>query len=339
MRRDLDFRSDTFTLPDAGMRRAMAEAELGDDVFNEDPTVHRLEEKVAALFGREAALLVPTGTMANLIGVGVHCGRGDEAVMERRTHSFTYETGGISGLLGVLPAVVDCPEGWLGLEGLEGAIRGDNVHWPRTKLALVENTANLSGGRVVPLDHMVSLLALCHRRGLALHVDGARIWNAAVASGNSLADYGAAADSLSCCLSKGLGCPAGSLVVGDRSLVEEGRRLRKMLGGGMRQSGVLAAAGLYALEHFLPRLEEDHHMATRLARVLRMVLDESCEVVEPETNMVLVRTVEPDLTLQLVDNWASHGMRVLTLGATTIRLVTHHDLPVDAPEQMLERLS
>ena len=334
----LDFRSDTFTRPDAGMRRAMAEAEVGDDVVREDPTVNRLEERVAALFGREAALLVPSGTMANLVGVGLHCGRGDEAVLERRTHSFAHETGGMAALLGVLPATVDCPEGWLSEEALRGAIRGGDIHWPRTRLALVENTANLAGGLVVPLAHLARLYTICREHGLALHLDGARIWNAAAASGTPLADYGAVVDTLACSLSKGLGCPVGSLLVGDRAAIDEARRLRKMLGGGMRQAGVLAAAGLYALDVHLPRLGEDHELARRVAHALRQVLDESIEVDEPESNMVLLHTREPELAERLVESWARRNIRAFTVGGTMIRLVTHHDLPPDADAQLKERL-
>jgi threonine aldolase len=334
----LDFRSDTVTRPDEGMRRAMAAAEVGDDVFGEDPTVARLEERVAALFGREAALLVPSGTMANLIAVGLHCRRGDEAILERRTHTFGHETGGIAGLLGVMPSVVDCAEGWLGLEALAAAIHEEDIHHPRTRLAVVENTANLAGGLVVPLAHLSALAGLCRARGLALHCDGARIWNAAAASGTPLADYGAVVDTLACCLSKGLGCPAGSLLVGDRAHIGEARRLRKMLGGAMRQAGVLAAAGLHALDVFLPRLAEDHQAARRLAHALRLVLDESCQVQEPESNIVLVRTLEPGLTTLLLARWEIRGIRALALDEATIRLVTHHDLPADAPEQVRERL-
>lgn len=334
----LDFRSDTVTCPDAGMRAAMAAAEVGDDVFGEDPTVRRLEERVAALFGREAALLLPSGTMANLVAVGLHCGRGHEAVLERRTHTFAHETGGMSALLGVMPAVVDCPDGWLTPEALAGAIRGDNIHWPRTRLALVENTANLAGGRVLPLAVLDGLWTLCQERGLALHVDGARIWNAAAASGVALREYAARASTLSCCLSKGLGCPAGSLLVGDGEAVAEARRLRKMLGGGMRQSGVLAAAGLYALDTWLPRLEEDHRQARQVARTLRCLLDESIQVQEPESNMILLHSGEPALTRHLLADWERRGVRALALGESCIRLVTHHDLPVDTAFQLEARL-
>lgn len=334
----LDFRSDTFTQPSAGMRQAMASAEVGDDVFNEDPSLKRLEARVAELFGREASLFVPSGTMANLIGIALHCGRGDEVVMERRTHSFSYETGGLSALLSVMVSTVDCESGYLEAEALHAAIRGEDVHWPRTKLAILENTANLSGGLVVPLDHVTRLKALCTERGLALHMDGARIWNAAVAARCTLAEYAAQVDTLSCSLSKGLGCPVGSLVVGDRAAILEARKLRKMLGGGMRQAGVLAAAGLYALDHTLPRVHEDHEMARRVAQALRTIHGESITVETPETNMVRIHTADPAQTPRMVADWEAKGIKAFALGPTMIRLVTHLDLPQDAPEQLLARL-
>jgi len=334
----LDFRSDTVTRPDAAMRRAMAEAQVGDDVFGEDPTVRELEERVAALFGREAALFTPSGTMANLVAVGIHAGRGDEAVLERRTHTFFHEAGGMSSLMGVQAFPVDGPEGWLTAEALEAARRPDNVHFPRTRLAIVENTANLAGGRVVPADELARLHGTCRRNGVSLHLDGARIWNAAAACGLDLGTYGALADTLSCSLSKGLGCPAGSLLVGDRGHVEAGRRLRKMLGGGMRQAGILAAAGLHALDVWLPRLAEDHALAGRVALTLRFLLDESVQVVEPETNIILLHTGSPELTHHLLAGWEAVGIRALALGPTCIRLVTHHDLPEDAAFQLETRL-
>jgi len=335
----LDFRSDTVTRPTAAMRRAMAEAEVGDDVFGEDPTVRRLEERVAALFDREAALLLPSGTMANLVAIGLHCGRGDEAVLERRTHSFSYEAGGMSALLGVLPSTLDCAEGWLTAAALEGAVRGDNVHWPRTRLAIVENTANLAGGRVVPLAELARLRAVCERRGLALHVDGARVWNAAAAGGGALADIAALCDTLSCCLSKGLGCPVGSLLVGDRAAVDEGRRLRKQLGGGMRQAGVLAAAGLVALDERLPNIADDHRLARETAHALRLVYDDALVVEQPETNILLLRTGDGAQTADLLARWRERGVLALALGETTIRLVAHADLPADAADRLRERLA
>lgn len=334
----LDFRSDTLTKPSAAMRRAMAEAEVGDDVFGEDPTTLRLEARVAELFGREASIFVPSGTMANLIAVGLHCGRGEEVVLERRTHTFSYEGGAMSGLMGAMAAPVDCEEGWLTAAALEPSIRGDNVHWPRTRLAIVENTANLAGGRVVPLEELAKIAALCRRRGLALHVDGARVWNAAAAGGGALCDIAALADTLSCCLSKGLGCPAGSLLVGEAPAIAEARRLRKQLGGGMRQTGVLAAAGLHALDEHLPNLADDHQLAREVAHALRLVTDDGLLVESPETNMVRVHAGDGLQRDGLLAAWRELGLLALPLGESAIRLVTHRDLPADAAAQLRERL-
>lgn len=334
----LDFRSDTLTKPSEAMRRAMAAAEVGDDVFREDPTVARLEETVAGLFGREAALFVPSGTMANLIAVGLHCRRGEEVVLERRTHTFSYEGGALSGLMGAMAAPVDCEEGWLTAAALEPAIRGEDVHWPRTKLAIVEDTANLAGGRVVPLGEIAKIGALCRRRGLALHVDGARVWNAAAAGGGTLADIAALADTLSCCLSKGLGCPVGSLLVGDAAAIAEARRLRKQLGGGMRQAGMLAAAGLHALDEHLPNLADDHQLAREIAHALRLVTDDELVVESPETNMIRVHAGDALQRDSLLARWGERGVRALPLGERSIRLVTHRDLPGDAAGQLRARL-
>lgn len=335
----LDFRSDTVTRPSAGMREAMARAEVGDDVFREDPTVRELEERVAALFGREAALFVPSGTMANLIGMALHCGRGDEVILERRTHSFAYEVGGGAALLGVLFHVVDGPDGILTPEQVRDAIRPRDVHEPVSRLIVLENTVNLAGGRVVPLDRVLAFRELTRERGMRLHMDGARIWNASVASGVSLAEYGRAVDTLSCCLSKGLGCPVGSLVIGDRADIERARWYRKMLGGGMRQAGVLAACGLYALEHNLPRLQEDHDRAKKLAHGLRRVLDGRHRVQEPETNMVMVHTDCQATTQETILAWYALGIQALPLSDTMIRLVTHLDIPPGGVEEALRRLT
>ncbi len=338
MNTTLDFRSDTFTKPSAGMRKAMADAEVGDDVFREDPSLIGLEAETAELFGREAALFVPSGTMANLIGIALHCGRGDEVVMEKRTHSFSYETGGLSALLGVVASTVHCDTGILEVDALEAAIRGGDVHWPNTRLAIVENTANLVGGVVVSLDHTKALKTLCDSRGLALHMDGARIWNAAAASGTSLEEFAASVSTLSCCLSKGLGCPVGSLIVGDRDQIEKARWQRKMLGGGMRQAGVLAAAGHYALKHHLPRIGEDHQMARRVAAALRLVYGDRVRVEEPASNMVRLHTTSSEETPRLVENWKAKGILAFQLGPKMIRLVTHMDLPENADQLLVEAL-
>ena len=334
----LDFRSDTFTKPTPEMRKAIAEAEVGDDVFGEDPTVKRLERKAAEIFGREAALLVPSGTMANLIGLALHCDRGDEVVLERRTHSFSHEVGGGAALFGALFHPLDSEDGILRPEQIEHAIRPADVHQPRTKLVVVENTINLAGGLVYPIELLARLRELIDRHGMRLHLDGARVFNASVASGVPVANYAALVHTLSFCLSKGLGCPVGSVLVGDAADMDRARRLRKMLGGGMRQAGIIAAAGLYALEHNVSRLEKDHRTASELARGLREVLDGRFRVQEPETNMVLVHTDSAATTRSTLERWKEAGVLALASHPTAIRLVTHLDLPADAAERALQRI-
>ncbi|MFC1654714.1 low-specificity L-threonine aldolase, partial [Myxococcota bacterium] len=323
----LDFRSDTFTKPTAAMREALATAEVGDDVFEEDPTVKRLEEKTAGLFGREAALFVPSGTMANLIGLALHCERGHEVIMERRTHSFAHEVGGGAALLGVVFNTLDSPDGILTIEQVQAAIRSENVHHPVSRLVILENTINLAGGRVVPMDRIRQFREMTLKRNMRLHMDGARIWNASIASGVSFHDYASTVDTLSCCLSKGLGCPVGSLVIGDKSQMDKARWLRKMLGGGMRQAGILAACGLYALDNHIYRLKDDHQQAQDLAAGLKNILDDRYQVQPPETNILLIRTDSEETTTSTLSAWAKINVLALPLNPTTIRLVTHLDIP------------
>jgi len=334
----LDFRSDTFTKPSTGMREAMAKAEVGDDVFREDPTVKELEERIAEIFSREASMLVPSGTMANLIGIALHCQRGDEVIMERRAHSFAHEVGGGAALLGVLFNVLDSPDGIITPEQVQGVIRHRDVHEPISRLVVLENTINLAGGRLVPLEHIQSFHQLTRERGMRVHMDGARIWNASVAGGTPLPEYAGAVDTLSCCLSKGMGCPVGSLVIGDSADIERARWYRKMLGGGMRQAGVLAACGLYAIEHNLPRLEDDHAQAAELAAGLRRVLDGRHRVQEPETNILMVHTDGQATTEETLTTWYRLGIMALPLSDTMIRLVTHIDVPPGGAAEAIRRL-
>lgn len=335
----LDFRSDTVTRPTAPMRAAMAAAEVGDDVFGEDPTVNALEERVALLFGREAALFCASGTMSNLIALGLHCGRGDEVILERRTHSFAHEVLGATALFGVGFLPLASPDGILAPAQIEAAIREDDIHEPRTRLVVIENTANLTGGRVVSLERLRAIRSLSRARGLRLHLDGARIWNAAAALGTPLRDFAAEVDTLSCCLSKGLGCPVGSMLVGDRADILRGRKLRKMLGGGMRQAGVIAAAGLYALDHHLERLADDHRLIADLAAQLPDVLPATFSVQPPETNILIVHTDGRASTDKAVRAWSECGLLTLALSETTIRLVAHLDLPRDAVAQAIARIA
>ncbi len=298
------------------MRRAMAEADVGDDVFGDDPTVNRLQAHAAAMLGFEAALFFPSGTQSNLAALMTHCQRGDEVIVGQEAHTYVHEAGGASVLGAIHPQVVpNRPDGTLDLGDIEAAIKPDDPHYPRTRLLALENTI---GGRAVPRRYLERAVALARRRGLATHLDGARIFNAAVALGTTAKDLCAGFDSVSVCLSKGLGAPAGTLLFGSAGLVSRATRLRKILGGGMRQVGVLAAAGLYALEHNVSRLSVDHEHAARLAQGLAQL----GLPVEHDTNMVFVRVGAE--AQRLADHLQAH--RVLVLAEPRMRLVTHLDV-------------
>src|SRR6266404_1035743 len=276
----VDLRSDTVTRPSAAMRKAMLEAELGDDVFGDDPTVNRLQEHAASLFGFEAALLFPSGTQSNLAALMSHCQRGDEVILGSEAHSYRYEAGGLAVLGSIQPQVIpNRPDGTLDLAEVEAAVKPDDPHFARTRLLALENTIT---GRVLARSYLEQAIGLAKRRGLATHLDGARIFNAAVAQNMKVKDLCAGFDSVSSCLSKGLGAPAGTVLVGGRDFIARAKRARKILGGAMRQAGVVAAAGLYALEHNVERLAQDHANAARLAEGLK-AFDLP---VEHHTNMV-----------------------------------------------------
>jgi len=305
----VDLRSDTVTRPSAGMRRAMAEAEVGDDVFGDDPTVNRLQERAAALFGFEASLFFPTGTQSNLAALMSHCQRGDEAIVGMEAHTYRYEAGGGAVLGSIQPqAVVNRPDGTLDLADVEAAIKPDDPHFARTRLLALENTIT---GRVIPRRYFEEALALAKRRGLATHLDGARIFNAAVKLKLPVKDLCRGFDSVSACLSKGLGAPAGTMLMGTKEFIARAMRARKILGGVMRQAGILAAAGLYALQHNVERLAEDHANAERLAR--------GVGAEPPQSNMVFVQSAPG-----LVEHLAERG--VIALPAARLRLVTHLDV-------------
>jgi threonine aldolase len=313
----VDLRSDTVTRPSAGMRKAMHEAELGDDVFGDDPTVNRLQERAAQMFGFEAALLFPTGTQSNLAALMSHCGRGEEVILGMESHSYRYEAGGVSVLASIHPqAVSNRADGTLDLNEVESVIKPDDAHFPRTRLLALENTIS---GRVLARDYLGQAIALAKRKGLAIHLDGARVFNAATALRMNVKDLCAGFDSVSSCLSKGLGTPAGTVLLGNKSLIEKARRARKILGGGMRQAGVIAAAGLYALENNVERLRTDHENAEKLARGLReLKLD-----VQHNTNMVMVK-IPADKAQPLADHLKKK--EVLVLARSPMRLVTHLDV-------------
>ncbi|MGH2628360.1 MAG: low-specificity L-threonine aldolase, partial [Anaerolineales bacterium] len=270
--RTIDLRSDTVTVPTPEMRQAMARAEVGDDVFGEDPTVRRLEQMAAQRMGKQAALFVASGTMGNLVAVLSHCDRGDEIILGDRCHTFLSEAGGVAALGGVHPRpIATTPDGTLPLDEIEAALRGDDPHYPTSRLVCLENTHNLCGGVPIPAGYAASVGEWARRRGLFLHIDGARIFNAAVAQGVPAADLVAAADSVTFCLSKGLCAPVGSVLCGTTDFIASARRTRKQLGGGMRQAGVLAAAGIVALDTMVDRLADDHRRARELAGRLAAV--------------------------------------------------------------------
>ena len=319
----IDLRSDTVTRPTPAMREAMASAPLGDDVFHDDPSVNALQEKLAAMLGFEAALFMASGTQSNLCGLMSHCGRGDEYLVGQAAHTYRYEGGGAAVLGSIQPQpILNQADGSIALADIESNIKPDDAHFARTRLLALENTM---GGKVLPLDYIAAATALAKRKGLSTHLDGARLFNAAVAVGGD--PYQAARDithyfdSVSVCFSKGLGAPVGSMLCGSRELVERARRWRKMLGGGMRQVGGLAAAASYALDHHVARLADDHALARRLAEGLQGLQGLSVE--PPQTNIVFVQ-VAPEQAPGLLEHLAANG--VLATGLYTLRFVTHLDV-------------
>ncbi|EJO93587.1 L-threonine aldolase [Ectopseudomonas mendocina DLHK] len=323
----IDLRSDTVTQPTAAMREAMMAAELGDDVYGEDPTVNRLEAWLADQLGFAAGLFVPTGTMSNLLGLMAHCERGDEYIVGQQAHTYKYEGGGAAVLGSIQPQPIDGEaDGSLDLAKVEAAIKQDDFHFARTRLLALENTMQ---GKVLPLDYLAAARELTLRRGLGLHLDGARLYNAAVKLGVPAREITRHFDSVSVCLSKGLGAPVGSVLCSSAALIGKARRLRKMVGGGMRQAGVLAAAGLYALQHQVERLAEDHANAARLGEGLA-ALGYSVEPVQ--TNMVYVQLGER--AGQIKAFMAERGIAVSA--APRLRLVTHLDVSAEQIEQVIE---
>ncbi|BBP84567.1 hypothetical protein PHLH8_42090 [Pseudomonas sp. Pc102] len=323
----IDLRSDTVTQPTPGMRDAMQAAPLGDDVYGEDPTVNRLEATLAERLGFEAALFVPTGTMSNLLGLMAHCERGDEYIVGQQAHTYKYEGGGAAVLGSIQPQPIDGEaDGSLDLAKVEAAIKQDDFHFARTRLLALENTMQ---GKVLPLEYLAAAREMTRRRGLALHLDGARLYNAAVKQGVDAREITRHFDSVSVCLSKGLGAPIGSVLCGSAALIAKARRLRKMVGGGMRQAGLLAAAGLYALDHQVQRLADDHANAARLGAGLA----ELGYGVEPvQSNMVYV-----DLGSQAPALKAFMAERgILLSAAPRLRMVTHLDVDAAGIERVIE---
>lgn len=324
MRGLVDLRSDTVTVPTLEMRRAMANAEVGDDVYGEDPTINRLQERSAELLGKESALFVPSGTMGNEIAIKVHTRPGDEVLIDEDCHIVKWELGAAAMISGVQLHTLPSQRGLVPEEEYARRIHPGDDHTPSTRLICLENTHNAAGGVVLPLEYMRQVWDLARRHRVALHLDGARIFNAQVALGVPAKELASGADSVMFCLSKGLACPVGSLLCGSRAFIEEARRVRKILGGAMRQAGVLAAAGLVALETMIDRLSEDHARARRLAEAIANMPGFSVDMTTVQTNMVYVHTEQP--ARRVVQQLETLGVLCLDVFPHTLRLVTHKDV-------------
>lgn len=335
----IDLRSDTVTRPTPQMRRAMAEAEVGDDVLGDDPTVIRLQERVAQLMGKDAACFVPTGTMANQTAIRAQTDHGDEILAHEDSHIIHYETGSPAALSGCMIRPARGPGGLFDVDQVEALHRPESIHAPRTSLLLIENTHNRGGGAVWPLAQVERVTARARALGMRCHLDGARIWNACIATGLAPADYARHFNTVSCCFSKGLGAPAGSAVAGDAETIRRVHRFRKMFGGTMRQSGVLAAAALYAIDNHYHRLAEDHANARRLAAGLAELPGVTLETRDVPTNMVFF-DVEPSLgtAAQVCQKFKAAGVLMLPTGPRRVRAVCHLDVPGGLIDEALRRI-
>jgi len=333
----IDLRSDTVTKPTPAMRKAMAEAEVGDDVFGEDPTVNALQEKVAHVLGKEAALFVPSGTMANQLSIKSHTEPGDEVIIDASSHPYNFEGGAGAALSGIQFQCLKGSRGILDASQIEESIRPADHHFAITRLICLENTHNRGGGSIYPLEKMAEINRLAKSKGLFLHLDGARLWNASVATGIKPQEYAQWADSVSVCLSKGLGAPVGSLVAGSKEFIDRVHRFRKMFGGGMRQAGIIAAAGIYALDHHIERLREDHQNAKRLAVGLKEFKGVSIDPKHVETNIVIFDVANTRLTaIQMAEAMKKEGVLIHAFGKMQVRLVTHLDVTAEDIEKALK---
>jgi threonine aldolase len=335
----IDLRSDTVTRPTPAMRAAIQAAELGDDVFDDDPTVHRLQERVAAVLGKEAALFVPSGTMSNQICVKAHTQPGDELICDVNCHIYNYEAGGAAVLSGVTCRTIEGDQGILDVSQLDGKIRPNDEHLVRTRLVCLENTHNRGGGKIYPLEKIQAISAWAHRHGLIMHLDGARLWNAIVTTGIPASDWCRPFDSISVCFSKGLGAPVGSALAGPRDFVARARRIRKLFGGGMRQAGVIAAGALYALNHHVDRLAEDHGNARVIAQAVADTPGLRLDPSEVETNLVFCKV---DRDLGTARDFAAalkqRGILVQVTAPQTIRMCTHLDVSAAQAERVADTI-
>ncbi|HPQ43356.1 MAG TPA: low-specificity L-threonine aldolase [Syntrophales bacterium] len=338
--RIIDLRSDTVTVPTQAMRDAIYSADCGDDVYGEDSSTNRLEEMAAEMMGKEAAILVSSGTMGNLVSLLVHCRRGDEIILGDQAHIFYYEAGGMSALGGIIPhTVTNQRDGTMLLEDIEAAVRDDNIHYPRTSLICLENTHNRCNGVPITAEYIDSVKELADRHGLHVHLDGARIFNAAAALGVPVTDLTRGVDSVSFCLSKGLSAPVGSIICSSDEFIAEARRVRKILGGGMRQTGIIAAAGIVALEEMTERLVDDHAHARRLAEGIAEIPGLRVDLDTVRTNIVFFHLEDTGLTEDdFMARLEERGVHLLHLGSFQFRMVTHHGITAEDVEMALEAL-
>ncbi|MEY4149690.1 MAG: hypothetical protein RL555_294 [Bacteroidota bacterium] len=334
----IDFRSDTVTKPTPGMQEAMQQAAIGDDVFGEDPSINALESKTAELFGMQAAIYCPSGTMTNQIAIKCHTQPGDEIICDENSHIYQYEGGGIAFNSLCSVKLLAGNFGRISATQIEGAVQPDDVHRPISRLVSLENTSNRGGGSCYDFAEIQRIRAVCNKHQLALHLDGARLWNALIAKNESAIQYGQVFDSISVCLSKSLGCPVGSLLVGNHSFIKKARRIRKVFGGGMRQAGFLAAAGIYALDHHLERLKTDHSHAKRLESTLQNL--PFVKIVLPvETNIVIFELQDGLSAPALVNTLKERGILAYAIAPNRVRLVTHLDISSDMIDKTVEELN
>jgi threonine aldolase len=334
----IELRSDTFTLPTPAMKEAMMNAALGDDVFGEDPSINALEDMAAKMFGMEASIFCPSGTMTNQIGINIHTRPGDEVICDEMSHVYIYEGGGIAFNSGSQVKAVKGNRGRLTAAQVEAAINPSDIHKARTRVVSIENTTNRGGGACYDFEDLIEIRKVCDQHGLAFHLDGARLWNALVAKKETAEDYGNLFDTISICLSKGLGAPVGSLLLGTKAHINEARRVRKKFGGGMRQAGFLAAAGIYALQHNIDRLAEDHRHAFVTAGILRKK-SWVTDILEPETN-ILIFTVGGAFTAAgLCNELEKHQIRCMAISPTQVRMVFHLDVSPEMVEKLTDIIS
>lgn len=334
----VDLRSDTVTKPSKEMREAMSSAEVGDDVFGEDPTVNELQQVVALMFDKEAGLYVPSGTMGNQLAVKTHTQPGNEIILEADAHIFKYEAGAAGMLSGVITKILPGIDGVLTADQIERSVnRTDDIHAAPTGMIALENTHNRAGGTIYPMEEIKKISEMAHRRNIPLHLDGARIMNACVATNIKPMEYGRYFDSISICLSKGLGAPVGSVLVGTKNFIDKARYFRKAYGGGMRQAGILAAAGLYALRHNMDKLREDHLKAKRLAEAISLLKSFSIDLATVQTNIVIF-SVKSGTSYAIIDKLKDQGILAIPFSDVKIRFVTHLDVSLEDIDHTINSL-